>query len=622
MTRGEPTTYQGANDATGVGRLAVLCGLLIAVAALAVSVRSLGFALVRFDDDINITFNPHLGPLTSRNLSWILTDADYVRRYIPVGWLTLSAVYSLCGLSAVGYHAAAILFHAGASVLVFMALLLFVGEASGKPRDRWQVTVSFLGAAVWSLHPFRVETTGWASGLLYSESGFFALLALVLYLAAGRGRRSGGLVGLSAFAYLISLLAYPMSLGWSAVFVLVEVWRQGGSLRTVVPAARRVAIMLLPALLVAGVTVAAGYHARDIWPAPPSLAQFPLPARATQAAYVWIYYLWRMLWPVGLTPEPTELISFDPAGWPFVASAVAWAAITAALSVQKASRGALLLWLAYLAVLAPMVGLTVTPHYPNDRYAYLPSVVVSAALCVLAAGVVGPGARRAWSLLGLAIACVVGVLSLRQAAIWRSTDTVYRRLAEGAGYVPAKVHVLCRWALRDAMVGRLDDAAALLAAGERAFPGFPEFAGERRRIADMLAGSRARHPGSPTASIESNLHLDFALDANREGRWAEARSHFEQALVASPDSTDARFDFAVFEAFQGNPRAALHQYYALDPGSEPAAVRARLLGLIADAFARAGESAAARSAYARALQLVGTADPSLRASLEARQRPS
>ena len=619
MTHGKPTTDQEPEGGAGVDRLVVLCGLLLAAAALFVSGHSLGFGLVRFDDDINITFNPHLGPLSAQTLPWILTDADYVRRYIPVGWLTLSALYGACGLSPIGYHAAAILFHVGSSVLVFAVLFLFAREATGRRADRWAVCLAFLGGTLWSLHPFRVETTGWASGLLYSESGFFALLSLALYLGAGSQRRSRLLLGLSAAAYLASLLTYPMSLGWASVFVMVEVWRGGGSLRSLVPSLARVWVMFLPAVLVAVVTVAAGYHARDVWPAPPSLSQFPLSMRVMQAAYVWMYYLWRMLWPVDLTPEPTQLISFDPGSLPFVASAGGLVAITAVLALRSGLRPLLLLWLTYLGVLAPMVGLTVTPHYPNDRYAYLPSVVVTCAALAAALGLKDTGLRRVLAVIAVLTACILASLSIRQAEVWRDTDTVYRVLAERASYLPAKVHVLCRWALRDAMVGRMADADRILSSGERDYPGFGDFQAERRRIADMLAGTRARHPANPTASIESNLHLEFALDANREGRAVEAREHFREALALSADSAEAHFDYAVFEAFQGDPRAALHSFYAIDPSAEPAVARGRLLGLIGDAFSRSSQRELARKAYGQAMELVGLSDPTLRASLESRK---
>ncbi|HEY1847609.1 MAG TPA: hypothetical protein VGG37_00320, partial [Opitutaceae bacterium] len=81
--------------------------LLFLLLVVAWTFRSaLGFDFIAIDDTGNITLNPHMGPPGLWNLGWMFTDADYVRRYIPFGWLGFSVVYSAAGLSAFGFHAA------------------------------------------------------------------------------------------------------------------------------------------------------------------------------------------------------------------------------------------------------------------------------------------------------------------------------------------------------------------------------------------------------------------------------------------------------------------------------------------------------------------------------------
>src|SRR5579872_1267059 len=116
----------GSQDPVVPRPLAVLTGLLVMVATLWVSAKALGFGLAAFDDDINITFNPHLGPPTREMLRWLSTDIDYVRRYIPLGWLAFSVIYAFSGLSALGYHLAAVGFHVANAGLVYALLLLLV----------------------------------------------------------------------------------------------------------------------------------------------------------------------------------------------------------------------------------------------------------------------------------------------------------------------------------------------------------------------------------------------------------------------------------------------------------------------------------------------------------------
>ncbi len=617
------------NEAVTPRRLAFLLGLLLAAAVLAVSVKALGFSLVAFDDDINVTFNPHLGPPTAGNLSWILGDVDYVRRYIPLGWLGFSVIYAFSGLSPVGYHAAAVGFHVVNSLLVYAILLRLLGEWWSRDSGAWRVTVAALGAALWALHPFKVETFGWASGLLYGQSACFALLALLAYLISRREQvysvaRFLWLI-LAAFSYLASLLTYPMSIGWFIVFFLVDLWsrqrRRSASREPLVRLFLEKWIVIVPAGVVAVLTVYAGYHAKSIWPAPPSLAEFPILNRVVQGCFVETYYLWRMFWPFHLTPEPTQLIDFDPMGPLFLASAIGLVLITlSVLWTRRHGRALLYFWIGYVVVLAPMVGPTVSPHYTNDRYFYLPSVIVAAAFCCLLMRV----RMREWRLITGAtvgvVAAALALLSLRQLEVWRSTDTVYAQLASEAHYLPAKVRVICRWALRTAMAGDADRAEAMLEAGTRAFPGFDEFKGERHRISDMHLENAGRHPKSASATIESNLHLDFALDASRAGRPQEAAEHFQQALLASPDSNEAQFDYAVFAAVHGDPREALHLFLLMEPGKETPLERARLLGIIADSFAQANNLADARTLCRQAIDLVGQDNPTQREGLETQYR--
>ena len=113
---------------------------------------------------------------------------------------------------------------------------------------------------------------------------------------------------------------------------------------------------------------------------------------------------------------------------------------------------------------------------------------MTCAALAAALGLKDTGLRRVLAVIAVLTACILASLSIRQAEVWRDTDTVYRVLAERASYLPAKVHVLCRWALRDAMVGRMADADRILSSGERDYPGFGDFQAERRRIADGHRG--------------------------------------------------------------------------------------------------------------------------------------
>src|SRR6185436_15456463 len=98
---------------------------LIAAAVLFAAVCVVFFGATRgeflsWDDDINITDNPHVRGLTGENLHWMFTDTEYVRRYMPLGWLGWACQSQWLGENAAAYHFGNILFHALSAVLLML----------------------------------------------------------------------------------------------------------------------------------------------------------------------------------------------------------------------------------------------------------------------------------------------------------------------------------------------------------------------------------------------------------------------------------------------------------------------------------------------------------------------
>ena len=104
-------------------RLFVLLASLLFVAAFKLSCRVAGYDFLALgDDDINVTLNPYLGHLDHDRWMWLLTDSSYVRRFMPLGWLTLCALFQVNGLDPFFYHSAAFAFYVANVVLVYVAI--------------------------------------------------------------------------------------------------------------------------------------------------------------------------------------------------------------------------------------------------------------------------------------------------------------------------------------------------------------------------------------------------------------------------------------------------------------------------------------------------------------------
>jgi hypothetical protein len=589
-------------------RLTRWCALLVAVVAFG-QVRNVAeFDFVEFDDDINIVFNQHLGPVSRDTVVWAFSDLEHMRRYVPVGWMGFALVYGFSGLTPSGYHVAGAAVHIVSAMLVFLILLTVLRRFAGTVEDRWRLGCATLAALAWALHPMRAETIGWASGLFYGLAGVLAFLSLLAYLRAwSPGARRGRWIAAAGLLHLGAMLAYPMTVGVFGVFVLLDVAFR----RVAAPVAwRRLVLeklaLAVPVMGVAALTVMASHNASEFWARPPSWAEFGAWARLQQAGAAWVYFLWKPWWPVGLTPVPTWLV--DPAAVRLQAtlSLIAVGGVTLGLLVGwRRWSGVAVLWLAHSCLLAPMLGLAERPYFPADRYHQLPAVVLVAGVALMLVRLRGPWRIGAVVAAGVVLAALA-TGQQAQLRIWADTDTLMRHIVHHAEHPAVRRDYQERWIRFHGNRGRVDQATALAAELGVDQPGLLE---------PMPRGV------PPTAA----LHMKLALAFVRGGRPTEAHEHFEATLKLVPDWGEAAYNWGLLYASQGAALEALARYRrAAAPGRgkpvEPIA-QVRLLALIADAFYLTGRVPQARETIELALATANGAglEPGLTAQLQAQR---
>ncbi len=596
----------GAGDKTPPRRiLPWLLGAVLVLGCAAIYRRVGAFDFVAFDDDYNLLFNPHLGPLSLERVHWAFSDWQYARRCMPLGWLGFSAIYSLRGLNPVGYHLAGLALHA-VNTLLFFVLLYQLAEASRPGAEEasrnWRAGCAFLGAMFWAWHPLRVETVAWSSGLLYGQAEFFLLLALVIFARspAALGTRLGAVL-----IYGLSLLSYPLAIGFAPVFGLMAAWR--------LKSGRRGLWIALPfVLLAAGATVVnlvARVGAEGAFVRVPTLAEFSLGARAMQAGYAWVYYAWVPFWPVTLTPVNPVLVDFNPWSAPFVISAavlVVFTLVCAAWPVARRTVGPF--WLAHLCVLAPLIGLVERPYYPCDRYSAFPQAVLAAALVLSLVRLKPVSARTLTLTVGLAAGGVLGILSTRQTEIWRDTPALFQCISNGLTPEGSPLMYFQRPALVRFRNGDEGGALALLDQGIARLPDNQALRIERADLQrqgsalQALLISVGAPPATPLAAL---MQQELGLAAARAGDLVAAQEHLRLASAGSPDFYAPVYNRALVYLRQGETRAALGCYlWAEAHGGKHLAARPRsaALGLIADQFAASGEPRLAVAARIRALK--------------------
>ena len=480
--------------------------LLLGAATLAVFARAAVNGFVSFDDGLYVTANRHvLGGLSWAGLRWALTSFD-ASNWHPVTWLSHMIDVSLFGTDPAGHHAVNVGFHAANAVLV---LILFERLTGSTGR-------SAAVAALFALHPLRVESVAWVSQRKDVLAVFFGLLALLAYVRAVRLRAARGF-GMTALLFALGLMAKPTLVSLPLLMLLLDVWpldrlrprpRKGKDKGVAPITTRDLVVEKLPFFVLAAASSALTFAAQGSGGA---RAAFPLPlaVRCDNAVVSVARYLVKTLAPLDLAvlyPHPGT-----PQGWKTAGAALLLAGISAAC-VFGARRHPYLLfgWLWFVVALLPTVGLVqVGWQSMADRYTYLPSIGL-AVLVVWGASEVAlrrPALKPAFAACLVVALAALSALTFRQIGAWKDSLTLW-----GAALSATRNNPTAELNYGGALLGggRTDEALAHFQTARRLAPGAPEAA----------------------------FGLGMAYESL--GRSADARREYEEALRLRPGYTAAR----------------------------------------------------------------------------------
>jgi hypothetical protein len=154
------------------------------------------------------------------DMSVLLDPSTYYKaaaidNYIPLTTLSLMLDYAAWNGDPAGFHRTNVIVHLLDSVLVFFLVLMLLGSG-------W---TAFLAALLFTVHPIHTESVSWITGRTDLFSGFFFLLAILLYLRAvphDGAFRIGPYVA-SIVAFAISLFFKEMSITLVPILVLIDV---------------------------------------------------------------------------------------------------------------------------------------------------------------------------------------------------------------------------------------------------------------------------------------------------------------------------------------------------------------------------------------------------------------
>ena len=393
------------------GRSVLAAAALLAALALAVFARALGNGFVSLDDEPYVTANPHvLAGLSWDGIRWAFTTTTEANWH-PLTWVSHMADVSLFGTNAPGHHLTSVLLHAANSVLVLLLLVRLTG-ALGR---------SVAAAALFAVHPLRVESVAWVAERKDVLAAFFGLLAFLAYAAWAQGRAKNA-YGAALGLLLASLLCKPMLVTFPLLALLLDVWPLGRLERE---SGRRLFAEKLPFF-----GLSAAFSALALWAQATGGAvagrSLPFAARLSNALIAYVEYLRQIVLPLSLSvlyPHPGHASAGALAAAVFLL-AVCLAAVAWKRSCPYFFSG----WFWFVIALVPVIGLVQIGWQARaDRYTYLPSIGLAVAL-MWAAADIAERVRAPRGALAVAAAAVVSALSVatvRQIGFWRDSITLY-----------------------------------------------------------------------------------------------------------------------------------------------------------------------------------------------------
>ena len=534
-------------------RRAVLVSAALAAAVLAVYWRVLGHEFIGLDDPSFITSNPAVrnGPSWG-GLLWAFGNDHW--SWHPLTWLSHQLDCRLFGLDPTGHHAGNLLLHIANTILLFAVLRQLTGSF-------WK---SAAVAAVFALHPLRVESVAWAAERKGLLSTLFGLLAIGAYVRYARRPEVGRYV-LVAALFALCLLSKAMWVTLPFLLLILDFWPLGRCERP--GAIRRLVVEKLPLLLMSTAVSILALRAD-----PESI---PLSTRAANAVVSYSRYLEKTFWPFDLAlPYPYPEVW----PWPRILLAIALVAAVSAFAVAGVRRRPYVAvgWLWFCGTLVPVIGIVQSGvQSMADRFTYVPMIGILVALAWLGADRIPRGGIfRKLAVLGFAILLAgLAVRSHHQLGYWRDTVTLFSHVTRVTEENYRAQSILGAAFLEE---GDMERAHLHYAEALRIGPDEPEaHLGMGNLLAVLGEHDRARShiklavdldPGDPLA----RTGLGFLL-LRTDRKAAEAQ--YRAALELVPDHPVAHFHLGTLRALEGDDREAVaHLETALraDPSNREA----------------------------------------------------
>ena len=531
----------------------LICVLLIA-ATFAVFGRTVDFEFVNLDDGDYVFQNPNvIAGLTASGVAHAFTHGS-LANWDPLTTLSHMLDCQLFGLHPAGHHLVNVLLHAAAAVLLFLVLRQMTGAL-------W---CSALVAALFAIHPLRVESVAWVTERKDVLSGVFFMLTLAAYVRYARKPGAAAYL-LVVGAFALALMSKAMVVTLPLILLLLDWWPLGRfARRDGAPGTARLLVEKIPLLVLSGAATAVSIMLQNQAHAVQSFDRLSLATRLGNALISCGWYVGKIFWPSNLAvlyPYPTHGL---PAG-EVAAGALVLVGITAAALWWRWERPYLLAgWLWFLVMLLPVIGLVQLGSQARaDRYTYLPQIGLYAALSWLLGSVALSRSRARVAIVGAAVLALtaLGTGAYVQTGYWQNSEKLWTHtLACTSDNAVADYNygtMLAEAGKQDEAITQFKTAVGLLPDYAAAWNNLGYAYMEKGQVAEAVKSlQQALALQSDFPEAHNNLGRAFSY----VGRLGDAAAQYELAIKEEPNFADAHFNYGNLFVRAGGIKEAVNQY--------------------------------------------------------------
>lgn len=542
--------------------------------------QALGHEFVGYDDPRYVVQNPWVtNGLTLGGIQWAFTHV-HATNWHPLTTISHMLDCQVYGLQPWGHHLTNILLHAAAAILLFLALRELTGNL-------WP---SLFVAAVFAVHPLRVESVVWVSERKDVLSGVFFMLTLWAYTRYARGKGSPSFWYIALVVlFALGLMCKPTLVTLPFVLLLLDYWPLGRTQQSSSRARANMAsqerqrrdtwpwlvVEKLPLFALSAASCVATLLAQK--QALDASLKPPLGERIGNALVSYAIYLGQMIWPAHLAvlypyPEGNLKVSH------VILALLLLLIISTGFFLWRRKYPFLLTgWLWYLGMLVPMIGIVqVGSQVRADRYTYLPQIGLYLLVAWGAMELFHQWRRSRVILAGAGFLIITALItrSYFQTSFWQDTETLWKHAT-----ATTSNNYIATTNLAEALFqsGRFDEA---IAECQKALKIKPDFVAAHNDLGAALVenqrggdGARRQNGAVDEAIVHYRRALqikpDFAQAHSNlgtalllKGQVDEAIAHYQKALEIDPNFAEARYSLGNAFLAEGEYSESIADYEA------------------------------------------------------------